>query len=109
MTLQFDELTIPEYLAMDHYRRGGVSLRRFIAHLPDGVLRLMVGMEPVVGLGMQWHLSVSHAVNDLGGQSPDRRPTDAECLAATLHCARLNPWVEDKTTSRVRHFWAASK
>ncbi len=123
---QFGEIAIPANLIANHVRNGGDSLRRFVADVDDGQLRVMMGREPFgeptgipaekhVGRPRKWHISVS--VGKVGEVGAFRKATDAELKGAValLELAAIAMWhghvelEEDnegqEPGSLVRHLW----
>lgn len=89
--MQLTELPIPGRLRLDHSQRGGRDLKRYVAELVDGVLRVMVAREPAGRQGrMVWHISITVAAGGDIGASPTRRPTALEID----YCRQLLPGVE---------------
>lgn len=92
-------------LAQWHLDLGGSDLERLAAELPDGVLRVMAGREPVApGLRLM-HVSVSVGASGDPGARCVRRPTDDECRQA---CQQFRGYQWDEETSGsgiTRHFW----
>ena len=56
--LIFTRLSIPYPLRQDHERRGGRDLRRWVARVPDGMVRVLAGREPIGE-----HVPVENLVN----------------------------------------------
>ena len=97
MIVRLEALPIPAGLATDYQRRGGRSLRRFAADLPDGnVLRIMVGYEPVMpGNLYGWHVSISIAESRDAGNPPlVDVPTRYVDLAKSL-CRDVAAWDQE--------------
>lgn len=79
-------------------------IRRWVGEVPDGYVRITVGMEPIFRDGkMGLHMSLSHSQSTDMVLGPDRWPTFEEKEAAI----KLFPgkrW-EIETDSKLIHFW----
>jgi hypothetical protein len=81
--LVFTRLSIPHPLRADHEKRSGQAIRRWVARLPDGVVRVLAGREPAGESGrLLWHVSVSIAKSPGVLETAFRRPTDREFQTA---------------------------
>jgi hypothetical protein len=97
---------VPYGLRADHQRRGGTNLRRFVATVPGGIMRVMTAREPAgKAEGMIWHISVTIAANGQISSPPLRVPTSDEVEA----CKSLMPGVSFETADGsdplARHLW----
>jgi len=94
----FTKLSVPDYLRRKHERRGGGELRRWIADVADGVLRVMAGREPFRRDGnCGWHVSVSVAKSGAVCDHALPQPTDDEFRAACKLIPEVASWEEEKT------------
>jgi len=100
----FTRLSVPFHLRQEHDRRGGRDLRRWVARVPDGVVRVLAGREPIGKAGrLAWHVSVSIAKSPGVLERAFRRPTDREFRAACDLVADVRKWSEEETDGLIRH------
>lgn len=100
----FVRLSVPYHVRQDHERRGGRELRRWVARVPDGVVRVLAGREPVgKGGGLLWHVSVSIAATPSVLENACRRPTDQEFQRACELLPSIRQWSEETSDGLVRH------
>lgn len=103
--LKFYDAIVPPDLKADHAKRGGRSLRRLVADIHDGELRIMVGYENWEGDQFALHVSVS--VGKPFHIGSFRRPTDEELEAVKQFWPRI-AFEEDNdgaTSPNIRHLW----
>ncbi|HUT91919.1 MAG TPA: hypothetical protein VMY37_20660 [Thermoguttaceae bacterium] len=102
--LYFSRLSVPYALRQDHERRGGRELRRWVAKVPDGVVRVLAGREPIgKGGRLLWHVSVSIAASPGVLEPAFRSPTDREFQRACELVPAVREWSEEHTDGLIRH------
>jgi hypothetical protein len=106
--LKFTRLAVPFQLRSNHHRRGGRMLRRWVARVDGGVVRVMAGFEPAGKRGrFIWHVSVSVAKFPGVGEPPIRLPTDREFEAACELVPTVGKWEEERGEGMIRHAFEA--
>lgn len=112
LVVTFAELSLPPELKRDHFLRGGAEIRRYVAAVRDGTVRVMVGKEPAGKLLADGSREqITHVSASVGRDSrlithPFRRPTDDEMDAIKEGLFSLLKFEEDKSNDPcVRHLW----
>lgn len=105
--MNFDSLPIPNRLKRSYQRLGGQHLRRWVAKVPDGVVRVLAGFEPTDAGTQEWHASISVGVSAEMSASVVRLPTDEECRAALAMMPDRKFVEETGCDSFCRHWYAS--
>lgn len=107
LVITFTEIPIPADLKRDHFLRGGAEIKRYVATVRDGILRVMVGKEPAGdNEEIITHVSASVGPDSRFVTPPFRAPNHDEMAAIREGLFSLLAFSEQNTRDRcVRHLW----